>query len=99
MDVACLDRINECKKKLGLIVDVIKVYKVWMKKGNDVEFLAEMQRLMDFAASGDASVQVDLPVCIKQDLMEASFFVREPCRQVKVVMNCTCRPHGRMYHW
>ena len=73
MDIACLDRINECKKKLGLIVEINKVYKVWVKKGNDAEFLAEMQRLMDFAAGGDTAVQLDLPVCIKQDLMEASF--------------------------
>ena len=73
MDIACLDRINECKKKLGLIVDIIKVYKVWVKKGNDAEFIAEMQRFMDFAAGGDTAVQLDLPVCIKQDLMEASF--------------------------
>lgn len=71
--VELASNIQENKKKLSVVVDLMKAYKGWGKKANDAEFITEVERLLDFAKDGDLPIELSLPKCLQQDMIEVTF--------------------------
>ena len=65
--------IQENKKKLSVVVDLMKAYKGWAKKADDAEFINEVTRLLGFAKDGDLPIELSLPQCLRQDVIEVTF--------------------------
>jgi hypothetical protein len=85
--------VNEMQKKLGIVIDMVKAYKAWGKKGSDEEFLQEIERMKTFARDPSMPVEVSLPPCIQQDSLEVKFICaslarRPPLRCKRVVLHC-----------
>eukprot|EP00974_Lingulodinium_polyedra_P064137 6194985-Lingulodinium_polyedra.AAC.1 len=64
--------LRRLQKHLGLVVDTVKLYKVWLKKGQDAEWITGMESLRAFAME-TPEVVLDLPPCMIKDDLEMMF--------------------------
>ena len=64
-------------KIFDIIVKIIKGYKFWVRKMNTVEFLTELDELVEFSTESP-EVKIELPSCMRLDIIEMRFSVNLP---------------------
>eukprot|EP00959_Pyramimonas_sp_CCMP1952_P451300 9449041-Pyramimonas_sp.AAC.1 len=68
------DKFVVMKKQLNGLVSMVKVYKLWVKKGNDEQFIKDVGETRQFLLA-DPPAALTLPPCMECDLLTVNFCV------------------------
>ena len=65
-------KLTATSKQLELVARYVKAYKLWVRKFNSDEFLAEHRALLRFAGE-PPEVELEMPTCLQKDILEMKF--------------------------